>query len=316
MAVGASVIDACESESEIAVAHSASCMSEAELELSMRRHVHVNEFEQWQKQLGVRFTLDAFCDDAGVNSMTKAYCSPPSNPFCAHQLQDSDVVWLHPPAGAEEAYVSHYLQQKFMHTSLSAALLLPASCKIPALKGMRHVKRYFGDAKLLRCMLPDRSWSWYPLTEPLDLWYDCPNNSATLPEASHVISAMQADDDVFWVHALIAGSKAERMLLDTGANCNFLSTTIVERLNLRMRPCNQYIQLPDGSVTRAMGCVDVILKLAGCHLDGQCVVCDLNMDLGLGQVLDVGAAEVRLSKPNGHCSVVLKHKMPASKPSL
>lgn len=34
------------------------------------------------------------------------------------------------------------LQQKRVHIGLSVAVLVPASCKFVALKGMRHVKQY------------------------------------------------------------------------------------------------------------------------------------------------------------------------------
>lgn len=139
-------------------------------------------------------------------------------------------------------------------------------------------------ADLLRCMLPDRRMSWYPLNEPLDLWYDCPHNSATLPDAMHHMSIVQAVSDVFWLHDSIAGHKVQRILLNTGADRSFLPMQLCKSWACALHASLPAVHQATRRIfSKARGCLDVRLKLGGSYFEAQCIVCDLDMDLVLGQ---------------------------------
>lgn len=191
---------------------------------SIKLQLAMHEFEGLQWDIGVKLMLDACCSDSGVDAKTAAFCSSYTGKFCDRELADSDIVWLHPHAGEEAQCIEHYLRQKANHPRLSAAVVLPASFACAALAGMQLVKSSPAGLNVLRCKHPDQTWSLKPLTECINVWYDCPGNPHTLPKHQHSLHAAAADGGCFWVLGSIAGRGADRILLDTGASANFLST--------------------------------------------------------------------------------------------
>ena len=138
-----------------------------------------------------------------------------------------------------------------------------------ASSGMQLVKTYSVGERVRRCITPEGQMFWYPVTEAHQLWHDLPGNSGTLPVASQRLSCWHCPGcDTLWVHSQFAGARPERILLESGASTCFLSTAVAQQCGQHLRPCQQYITLPDGpdeTVTGAKGRIDVNLKIAGCH---------------------------------------------------
>ena len=83
-------------------------LSEAEFDSLHRRHLHKHEMQQLAKQLQSTFTLDSFSHESEKGALAAAWCSPvDGHSFCERQLDDSAVVWLHPPSGQESEYLQH-----------------------------------------------------------------------------------------------------------------------------------------------------------------------------------------------------------------
>ena len=304
-------------------------LSSAELGVMHSRHMAQHEVQQIAKQLSCSFTLDSF-SVGGEGAVTDAWCPPAwcsdaSKSFCHRELSADEVVWLHPPAGHEASYLQHYLAQKTVHPSISAAVILPASFHDPALSGMELVREYSLGTPVLRGRASDGSKVWigtHPscLPAPLQVWYDKPFNPGTLPAPVHSISAMAQGSKVFWVAGTIAGHRSDRILLDSGASCSFLSAAVASQLGLRTSPADHLVKLPDGTVTRAKGRVRVALKLSGCHTYADCLVVDLDgMELVLGMswlseqhaVLDFGARVCTLHTVKG-----VQHQLKLATPSV
>ena len=261
-------------------------LSDAEIDAVQRRHLPLHEQQNLQAQMHCTFTLDSFSNAKGEGSLAPAWCWPSDDhDFCRHVLQEHDVVWLHPPAGEECAYLQHYIEQKAELPRLSAAVIVPATCAHAALKGMQLVKELPAGSRSLRGIMPDGSRIWLPaLRTPLRIWYDKPNNPGTLPTPVHSISAIQDCSDVFWTAGTVAGCRSDRILLDSGASSCFLSASVASQQGLRLSPAKHHVKLPDGSVVKAQGSARVALKLSGCHTFADCLVVDLDgIDLVLGK---------------------------------
>ena len=70
----------------------------------------VDEFRKIEQQTGQRFTVDACCNDSGLDSHCATFYSPTQSFLRADVA--GQHVWLHPPFNNVYPFIAHYLQCK------------------------------------------------------------------------------------------------------------------------------------------------------------------------------------------------------------
>lgn len=73
---------------------------------------------------GREFTVDAFCNANGSNSLCKRFFSQKKS-FLKANLVGDECYWINSPFSSEENMLRHYVECKLRNPSISACILVP-----------------------------------------------------------------------------------------------------------------------------------------------------------------------------------------------
>ncbi len=140
------------------------------------RSIKLPEFEIIQA-LTRTFTLDAFADDSGLNTLCETYCSPKASFFL--QSCTEAHVWVHPPFSVITQTLNHYFALKGKSPrTLSACFLLPhwpGATWSPLLQGMQKLTEYPAGYPLFDLVQPDgHKKALKGIPWPISVYYDPP----------------------------------------------------------------------------------------------------------------------------------------------
>lgn len=83
-----------------------------------------SEFDKIQTLSGRQFTVDAFCNADGSNSLCKKFYSR-QNSFLKSKLVSGEHLWMNAPFPSMDASLKHYVQSKVKDPTISACILVP-----------------------------------------------------------------------------------------------------------------------------------------------------------------------------------------------
>jgi len=142
-----------------------------------------------------------------------------------------------------------------------------------------------------------------------------PSASASVPS----LSALSATFSAFYVDASVDGALA-RVLIDTGASRNFISTVETRRRGLSARGEGSTFYLADGSAHRSPGMVTLPLTIAGFASTAEFLIADIDCPIILGNpwltfnaaVIDCASRTLTFSVPRGSKLSTMRHHTAAS----
>ena len=235
------------------------------------------------------FTVDACCDDLGANAHVAQLFFCPSRSFLQADVS-AQTVWLHPPVSRGYESVEHYLSCKAeAPTRTSAVIVLPDLPSAPwrsLVSNMRLVHRYPAGSRIF---LPKVAGVGSTLSAAVGVpWATCVYHDPPKPPSGHrsacVTSAAAPCGDLLILKGHVRGHPA-RLLIDSGATHNFMSSTFVSKIGVPTQPtCVTKVHLANGSVSStARICVGLAVDLCPYSVTADFLVTELgNYDVILG----------------------------------
>lgn len=212
-----------------------------------------------EKDLGIKFTFDACCNNNGSNAHCRNYACP-SRSFLNADLT-GHTVWMHAPFHRLQAFLQHYLQSKRDDPSISGCFLVPAWKTArwrPLLEGMRHVQTFAAGTRIHNFSTNPADADLQGLPWDMEVWYDAPAGSQS---STPVVCAVQSGQPSMQF-ACTANSMPARCLMDTGATRNFVHQHLVSQLKIPMLPTTiTSATLADGSESEIQGRVRLHIKV-------------------------------------------------------
>lgn len=234
------------------------------------------------------FTVDAACDDEGLNAHvpTKFFC--PSRSFLKSDVA-CETVWIHPPFSKAKDFVQHYLSCKARAPSrTSAVIVLPKWADapwLPLVADMQLLHTFPARTELFTRPAADPNAPRErvgPAPWPVELYYDAP--AASKPRSASVCK-LAASSGHLLVFSGTANAQPVRVLIDSGATEDFISMEFVRQYGIPRQRCESLkVHLADGSTsTSAHICPRVNIQIQGYQDSRDFVVTTLpSFDLILG----------------------------------
>ena len=210
------------------------CVEEEDFDSLMHTNMDAKLFHEVRKSIGTQVTCDVGCHHQCESlAYDGKYCKLADFPGMA--VHPGDVMWLHAPPSQLHHVLQTYLHKKASQPDVAAMMIVPASQGPwrPLLHGFKLVKQYDAGTVLMRGHVDQNNYWQPPAHEPMQIWWDKPNNSATLPTPMLTLNAMSYGAEHMKCCGLVAGHKCKGILLDTGADTCFMSSTFANQLWLK-----------------------------------------------------------------------------------
>jgi len=235
------------------------------------------------------FTVDACCDNLGANAQVAQLFFCPSRSFLQADVS-AQTVWLHPPVSLGYEFVEHYLSCKAEATTRTSAVIvlpdLPSAPWKSLVSNMRVVHRYPAGSRIY---FPQDAGVGPTSSAAVGVpWATCVYHDPPKPPSGHrsacVTSAAAPCGDLLILKGYVRGHPA-RLLIDSGATHNFMSSTFVSKVGAPTQPtCVTKVHLANGSVSStARICVGLAVDLRPYSVTSDFLVTELgNYDVILG----------------------------------
>lgn len=243
------------------------------------------EFNNIQKMIGLRFTMDACCNPDGSNALV---------PECFKSAQDSFLefdctgqhVWINPPYADITPFVRHYVQCKAKSPhNTSAVIILPKwkGSHTQYLKGMHVIKEYPKGSKIFSAPSHDSGAARVPLGPtpwPVQVLYDPPVAVplaclADLPVLDDNTEYTQSELDCVHLEAKIGGAIAQG-LADSGASHSLISTKYCRAHGIVISPAPQAVEVADGRKMQVAGVCNARIQIGQYKTVHKCWVTELH----------------------------------------
>ena len=242
------------------------------------------EFAKLQRMIGVKFTMDACCDEHGFNAQVPDFYKSAKDSFLAFDCQGHNV-WINPPYADITPFVQHYVECKAKSPhNTSAVIVLPKwkGAHTKFLKGMHVIKEYPKGSKIFSAPSEngkDRK-PLGPTPWPVQVLYD-PPVAIPLACVAHAVGESReetvvADDlDCVHVQAKVAGAQA-RCLVDSGASHSLLSITYCKANGVVVTPSPTVLELAGGQEMTVQGSCNIRLQIGSYKAIVKCWVTALH----------------------------------------
>jgi 16S rRNA G966 N2-methylase RsmD len=257
------------------------------------------EFSKLQRMIGLKFTMDACCNEDGSNALVPECFKSSKDSFLDYDCK-GHTVWLNPPYADITPFLKHYSECKARSPhNTSAVIVLPkwkGSQYCHYLKGMQVIKEYPKGSRLFSGSPRNGSADREPLGPtpwPIQVYYDPPVAmplacSAALDiegaTAAQELNYSQSELDCVHLQAKIAGANA-RCLVDSGANQSLLSARYCKVHGVVVTPAPRTVELADGKQMQVAGVCNVRLQIGQYKAVHKCWVAAMHpaYDLILGR---------------------------------
>ncbi len=211
------------------------------------------EFARVQGQLGVTFSVDAYCNQRGSNALCPRYATP-AQPLTSMDLA-GQALWCDAPTDLVRNYQQHYERCKARDPKHTCALFVvpkrPHLDRYFRQKWYSLVHEYPKGTQLYTTAQSNKATQLTPTESIVQLWYDPPAATASLNAVGNYGNTMIFD-------AKSAGHQVT-ILVDSGADTKgaadgFVGKALAHSLGLARQPANTAsVRLANGSEQVLLG---------------------------------------------------------------